>query len=465
MTPKNTFVSLAKQVESFRRDYPGCIGFQGSFFGFHSIVLFDLDAIREVFGKGTTDGIVKKPANFSLDTERLVSESLVMTDGEVWKKQRKLLSPSFHFDHIKALIPKFVQVANALVTQWNDLVDTPVQVKDWMEKATMDAIGLAGFGHAFRSLEGGEADQVENYRIVIESINNPLRYLIKWYPKLPTESNKRTERAYQSFEKFIVDIINTKREKLRKRLEASDLLLQQQQQEEESDILDALILANIDLSKQEGGKEAQLSDTELLQNVYLFFIAGHETSASALSFTLHMLQQHPDYQSQARDEVLRVLGDNPMPSWDDIRSLNFLEACIKEALRLYPPAVVLTRVIDRDGVVCGYHMPKGALVSVPVLSIQRSQQYWEDPERYNPTRFTAGGKQLHHPLAWMPFGAGSRQCIGTNFAMLEMKIVLAFLLRRFVFEADPNCKVPFDFDFKSSMSIVQGHTLRFHPLK
>jgi len=338
-----------------------------------------------------------------------------------------------------------------------------------MERATLDAIGLAGFGHAFKSVEGDEeqAKQVEYYHEVVKSINNPLRYLFRWYPKLPIESNRRTERAYAAFEKFITEIIDEKRITLKKRLEEAEAKADQSLQQYDNDILDALILANIDLSKSktEDLKQAQLSDKELLQNVYLFFIAGHETSASALTFTIHLLQQHPECQTRAREEVLRVLGDSSNPSWENIRDLPYLEACLKEAMRLYPPAIILSRVIHHEGVVAGYHMPEGALVAIPTLSLQRSKLYWDDPERFDPNRFMPGGKQQHqHPLAWMPFGTGARQCLGMNFAMLEMKLLLAFLLRRFSFEADPNCKVPFDFDFNTSMNVVNGHTIKLRRL-
>jgi cytochrome P450 len=314
-------------------------------------------------------------------------------------------------------------------------------------------------------------DQVKNYEELMLALENPLRTFLPWYAKLPLPSNLRINRSFDAFEHFILQIIESKKRKL----SSIDAILP-----EETDILDAMIASHLapgeDSTQHHAGehlqdehmqyekptKDQKLSDRELLHNVILFFIAGHETSSSALAMTLHMLEQNPDIQDRARKEVVQVLGAKLLPDWEDIRNLTYLECCIKETLRLYPPAAFISRQLDRDSVIGGYFVPKDTFVTVPQWTIHRDPDLWADPDRYNPDRFL---NEKIDSYTWLPFSLGPRQCLGINFAMLELRIVLAFLLRKFRFLPDPNTKAKFDYDITTTIIPAKGHTLLLEPIK
>jgi len=175
-----------------------------------------------------------------------------------------------------------------------------------------------------------------------------------------------------------------------------------------------------------------------------------------------MFEQNPDIQDKAREEVRKFIGDKPIPDWDDIKKLTYLDNCIKETIRLYPPAAAISRILEEDEEVFGYHINKGTMITIPVLQIHRNPEYFKDPLKFNPDRFITD-KII--PNTYLPFSLGPRACIGQNFAMLEMRLLLALLLRHFVFVPDLNTKVKFEMQINTTPEPKTGHTLLVKKIK
>ncbi|XP_038934453.1 cytochrome P450 4F5 isoform X3 [Rattus norvegicus] len=193
------------------------------------------------------------------------------------------------------------------------------------------------------------------------------------------------------------------------------------------DFIDVLLLA-----KDEHGKE--LSDEDIRAEADTFMFGGHDTTASALSWILYNLARHPEYQERCRQEVWELLRDREPEEieWDDLAQLPFLTMCIKESLRLHPPAIDLLRRCTQDIVLPdGRVIPKGNICVISIFGIHHNPSVWPDPEVFDPFRFDSENRQKRSPLSFIPFSAGPRNCIGQTFAMNEMKVVVALTLLRF----------------------------------
>jgi len=181
-------------------------------------------------------------------------------------------------------------------------------------------------------------------------------------------------------------------------------------------------------------RDADTGETMDLQQVrdeaLIFLLAGHETTSTALTFTLQLLGQHPDEQARIHSELDAVLGGRA-PAANDVPALQCTAMAIKEAMRLYPPAYAVGRRAELESEIGGYVIPAGADVLVSQYATHRHPEFWQDPETFDPSRFTPEREQARHRFAYFPFGAGPRACIGSQFAMLEAVIAVAVLLQRF----------------------------------
>jgi cytochrome P450 len=185
------------------------------------------------------------------------------------------------------------------------------------------------------------------------------------------------------------------------------------------------------LAAARGEDGEHLDAAELREQVLIFLLAGHETTATALTFALHLLGKHPTAQTRAREEVDAVLGVGRRPTAEDYPALPYLSRVVKETMRLFPPGPVLPRRSAAECVVDGRVIPAGADVLVSPYVTHRHPAHWQDPERFDPDRFSPDREAARHRYAWFPFGGGPRSCIGQHFALLESVLGLATLLAAF----------------------------------
>ena len=187
---------------------------------------------------------------------------------------------------------------------------------------------------------------------------------------------------------------------------------------------------------------AQMSDEELRDEVITIFSAGHETSANAMAWTLYLLEKHPEVVEKLRAEEKAVL-DGKAPSFADLRQLQYHQQVIEEGMRLYPPAHAIGRQAIAEDEIDGVHIPKNSAFLISVYALQHSPKYWEKPNEFSPERFNPEKVKARPKRTYLPFGAGTRMCIGNHFAIMEMQLLLARLVRHFNFERLSNESIPF----------------------
>jgi len=366
---------------------------------------------------------------------------LIRLDGEPWKQQRAALNPSFAHAHLKNVVGIFNQDAQKLVNAWAEKISTngTIDVQDWMTRFTLDIIGHAGFGYDFQALSDGKSKIHEQYLICVNFLMNPIRFMIPFINSIPIPYVQRAVAAQKAVKSLMRDIIEKKRaSKDASRCDILDAMLHTQ--ENNVDIDD-----EEDLDTYKHKKEiVHMNDKQLSDNLFVFFLAGHETSSTALTWVFYELAKNQDVQTKAREEVFKILGKNKTPNWDDLNKLDYIHMILKEILRLWAPSIGIVKTTKNPTKILGYNIPVGTFTLLSIFNVHRNPDVWPNPNKFDPERFTQDNSQNRHPYAWIPFSAGPKSCIGNKFALLEMKVLLASVLQKFKFTIDPNYKVEFD---------------------
>ena len=246
------------------------------------------------------------------------------------------------------------------------------------------------------------------------------RFEMPFYPPLnvPTPRNRRTRAAVRTIDEEIYAIIARRRAN----------------PEEKDDLLAMLMEA-----RDEGDGQG-MTDHQLRDEMMIMFAAGHETTANAMAWAFYMLEQHPDVLAKLRAELSEVLGGRT-PTAADLPRLVYTRMMIDEVLRLYPPIFVTNRQALQADVVCGFSIPAGAVISLSPYAVQRDRRFWQDPEKFDPERFSPQASGKRPRFAYFPFGGGPRQCIGKDFALYEAAVVLAMAAQRFDWQLAPGEEV------------------------
>ncbi|XP_045348323.1 cytochrome P450 4F3-like isoform X4 [Leopardus geoffroyi] len=316
-----------------------------------------------------------------------LGDGLLLTAGDKWSHHRHLLTPAFHFEILKSYVKIFNKSADIMHAKWKRLVSegsTRLDMFEHISLMTLDSLQKCVFSFDSNCQEA--CDLVHNFTDAIIQ-------------------ERRCSLITEGSHDF-----------LKAKAKAKTL-----------DFIDVLLLA-----KDEDGKE--LSHEDIRAEADTFMFGGHDTTASGLSWVLYNLAKHPEYQERCRQEVQELLRDREPKEieWDDLAQLPFLTMCIKESLRLHPPVTVVSRCCTQDIVLPdGRVIPKGVVCLVSIFGIHHNPSVWPDPEVYNPFRFDPENIKERSSLAFIPFSAGPRNCLGQTFALTEIKVVLALTLLRF----------------------------------
>jgi cytochrome P450 len=361
------------------------------------------DLVRQVLAD---HGHTKDMIFYTAAAETL-GDALLTSDGERWRRQRRIIQPLFTRQRMAGYVAAMAEEAGALVASWDSAAAAgrPVDLHREMTGYTLRVIGRLLFGADVDAAIGqvGAAFGVLN-PYIHRRIVAPVRWPRSW----PTPANRRAAQARAALDAVVGQIIDRRRAGTAP--EADDLV--------------GRLLAARDPDTGD-----RLDDTEVREQVLLFLLAGHETTATALTFALHLLGRHPEVQRRVRDEAREVLGDRA-PTAADAASLARTTRVVKEALRLYPPLYGIGRRTGADGTVGGYRLPAGSVVLVSPWATHRHPRHWPHPDRFDPDRFVPDREAGRHRYAYLPFGAGPRACLGGHFAMLEAVVATAMVVRR-----------------------------------
>lgn len=356
------------------------------------------DAVQEIL-VGRHKDAVKDMITRGLS--RALGQGLLTSEGQTWRRQRKLAAPSFSRNDIAVYGDAMVAIATRLAAS---LTDGDVRdVHHDMTRATLDVVVRTLFDRAAvpeaDNVGHSVTSMVEAYR---DSFIGWQRLLPDW---VPTPSRRRFRRSVRAIDTVLTEVITDARAR----------------QEPGSDLLSRLLAATDD-------DGAGMSDRQLRDEIITLFLAGHETTAIALTAAFYLLGTHPEVRARAIAEIDEVLGKRPA-TVADVPKLRFLDAIMRETMRLYPPAWIIGREATRDIEVAGHVVPEGAQMLMSQWVIHRDARWFSEPVTFRPDRWLDGSTESLPRYAYVPFGGGPRVCIGNHFAMLEAVLILATMLQ------------------------------------
>jgi cytochrome P450 len=338
----------------------------------------------------------------------VVGEGLLTSEGALWLRQRRLIQPVFHRRSVATFASLMTDETLAMLERWRPAIDggEPLDVPAEMARLTLDIVTRALF-HAHVGEEPGVIGRAIN--TIVEDLG--FRFEVPFYPphRVPTPRNRRFRAAVRTVDRAVYSIIAGRR----------------RDGGNEEDLL-ALLMG----TRDEATGEA-MGDKQLRDEVMTLFLAGHETTANALSWALYLISTHPHVERRLCEELDDVLGpDRRVPMIEDLPDLTYTKMVVDETLRLYPPAWITNRQAIAEDEILGHRIPAGAFVSLSPYVLHRHPNYWDHPDEFDPERFALGGGNGRPRFAYFPFGGGPRQCIGQSMALVEAQLVLATLLDR-----------------------------------
>jgi cytochrome P450 len=354
----------------------------------------------------------------------ITGKGLLTSDGDLWLRQRRLAAPAFHKSRVSAFAPMIVDATEKMLGRWEDCASRgePADIAAEMMHVALQIVGKAMFSAEI----GDEADELATATLtVLDHIVGRARTFGVVPEWLPTGDNRRHKRAMRVLDGAVYGTIGARHN--------ADLtgLQRPVRSTAEGDLL-ALFMHATDEQTGE-----QMSDQQLRDESMTMLIAGHETVASALAWTWDLLARNPEAEAKLHEELARELGGR-VPSAEDLPRLTYTEMVFQEALRLYPPAWIISRKAEDDDEIAGYQVPKGALVVTSPYVTQRMPDLWPAPEAYRPERFSPEEAAGRRRYAYYPFGGGPRLCIGNGFAMTEAALIIATVAQRFTLRNTSN---------------------------
>ena len=352
----------------------------------------------------------------------LLGDGLLTSEGDFWKRQRKLAQPAFHRERLAGFVGAMTECTDDVLSRWQSSHSGTMDIHREMMRLTFRIVGKT-----LLSMDlDGEAKAVgEALDVSLHWANEYVESIVRIPPWVPTPKNVRFNRAKRTLDSLVLRAATERRAEVERGATGP------------GDLLTNLLEAR----DQETG--AGMSDEQLKHELLTLILAGHETTANALSFAFWLLAQNPDVVAELRREVETVLGDRA-PTLADIPRLAYTQQVVEESMRLYPPVWAFERQALQDDVIAGYQVPKGTIVGVSPYVLHRRPELFPDPLRFDPSRFDKAKVKERNKHAYLPFGGGPRTCIGNMFALMEMQIVLAMAVRCFDFTVAPGFEVVLD---------------------
>jgi len=346
-----------------------------------------------------------KPARFKQVLGRWNGNALVMNEGKSWARQRRLVQGAFHPRMLQAYAEITARRAEQLVAQ--SPLDKRFDIAAAISQLTFGVVAESLFGEEVEPVAAEFAAHVETLQEVAMADFGSLWVTPLWWP---TANRRRLRESMKFIDELVFAMIERRRNAT-------------QQGEPQTDLL-AMMLAAEDDEGDGGSMTSQQARDESVS----LLLAGNETTATALKWTVYLLARHPEMQDRVAREIASVAGDGPL-KYEDVRKLTYTAMAFQESMRLYPPAYFTSRQAIEPVIVGGYELPRGAMAHLPIYVPHRDERWFDQPDEFRPERFDEAKDDIPR-CAYLPFGAGPRACIGKNFAMMEGVLVLATILRR-----------------------------------
>lgn len=327
---------------------------------------------------------------------------LLAADNTAWREQRRMLQPAFHHDVVAGVVQHSVAATSQVLSKLDNSVNTEIDLDHEMMQLALNVVGSALFGSDFQlRAKSVVSATLKGLDVVVSRARTPI-FPPKW---VPTPLNLKLQRANKTLERAVDQIVTAA------------------EQTPQLNTISQLLVTEL--------SAGNITRSQVRDELVTFIVAGHETVASALSWALHLLSLNQDVQHRLAAEAVEVLGQRD-PEFADYAKLKYAKAVFNEAMRLYPPAWVLTRNAIAADEIDGVEIAPGSLIVISPWVVHRDKTAWPDPTKFDPDRFLTEDRIPSG--AFIPFGLGNRMCIGRDFAMFEGVIALAMLARKFKFD-------------------------------
>nr|QNS30016.1 cytochrome P450 [Nothapodytes nimmoniana] len=363
-----------------------------------------------------------KPSYLSKDRGPLLGHGILSSSGLYWVHQRKIIAPEFYIDKVKGMLNLMVESTFTMLKSWEREVEkgggmTEIKVDDDLRRLSADIISKACFGSSY-----SQGEKIFTTLGVLQKTMSKSNVGVPGLRYLPTKNNREIWKLEKEIKYEIVKVVRA-----------------QSGASREKNLLQLILEAAKNNRDNDHDMPKNISpDKFIVDNCKNIYFAGHETTAISASWCLMLLAEYPVWQAQVRAEVLQICGDK-VPDADMLRNMKVLTMVIQEALRLYPPVAYVVREALEDMKLKSIKIPKGINVQIVIPVLHRLPELWgPDVDHFNPVRFAKGiTGACRIPQAYMPFGVGTRICVGQHFAMVELKVILALIVSRFSFSLSP----------------------------
>ena len=361
--------------------------------------------------------------------KRLLGEGLLTSEGDFHRRQRRLSQPAFHRLRIASYADVMTAHASQMGRTWND--NETMDISDEMMRLTLGIVGKTLFDADVKS----DAQEVGDAMTVAMDLFNTLTLpFYELLQKLPLPQFRRFEDAKRRLDAIIFRLIEERR----------------RSGQDRGDLLSMLLLA-----QDTEGDGGQMTDAQLRDELMTIFLAGHETTSNALTWTWYLLSQNSEVESKLHEEIDEVLQGR-LPAFEDVARMKYTEMVMAESMRLYPPAWALGRMALKDFTIGGYVVPKKSLVLMSQYVMHRDPRYFAEPLRFDPERWSPQARDTRPQFSYFPFGGGPRRCIGEGFAWMEGILLLATLAQHWQLRLEPNHPV----EIKPVMTLRPKHGMR-----
>jgi cytochrome P450 len=356
--------------------------------------------------------------------EPLIGKGLLANEGAPWQRQRQMIQPTFHRQRMTSYIATMSAATKAMLDRWETYARSkqPFDLADEIKRLSLRIIGQTLCSYDFENDDAGLTGATTvGLEYCTYRMNQMFAPPVGW----PTKRNRKFRRARQLLDRAVLEMISRRRTG---NVRADDLL---------SQLLDARLISN------DNAAADRMTDQQLRDEVMTFVLTGHETVASAATWTLYLLAQNPACDSRLRDEVAEV-ASSQLISPATLARLKYAEMAVSESMRLYPPVWRISRQAVNGDELGGYHIAAGSLVVLCPYVTHRLPEFWDDPDTFNPDRFSPAQSIDRPRYAYFPFAGGPHRCIGNDFAMLEAVMIVAMVAQQYHVRLVPGREVERD---------------------
>ena len=384
------------------------------------LVITEPELMKEVLNNKEKCFIKVEPEGY---LKLLLGDGLVTSEGEKWAKMRRLANNAFHGESLKGMFPAVVDTIHLMLETWKQHEGEEIEVFSEFKMLTSEVISRTAFGSGY--MEGRNIFEMLSQLAILTS-RDAFKTKFPVISKIwKTADDIEAHKLEKGIHDAIIRIIKKREEKV----------LTGELESYENDFLGLLVTASYDEDEKK-----RITVNDLVDECKTFYVAGHETTNTVLSWTVLLLAIHPEWQERAREEVIDVFGNHD-PDYDGIGRLKKMTMIIDESMRLYTPVINITRKVNKPTRLGNkLLLPKNMQLFVPTLKLHHDPQIWgEDVSQFKPERFSEGIAKAtnNNSAAFMPFGLGPRACVGMNFALIEAKAALSMILQRYTFSVSP----------------------------